>query len=133
MKGHPIYKGSIRGPFNIAQKDDLLVARLRELGAIIFGTTVMVEGGVSPLGYNAMWKGPFNPYSTSRFSGGSSSGSAVSVATGLVPAAIGFDGGGSIRVPCAMSGLHGLGGTFGRIPFDADSVHSTMIKVCNYM
>lgn len=131
VKGHKIYHGKSKHAsyqtFNVSEVDDEIVKRLRELGAIIFGVTIMVEGGVSPLGYNIHWKGPFNPYDTNRYSGGSSSGSTVSVSTGLIPVAIGFDGGGSIRVPASMSGIHGLATTFGRIPFDKQH-SSTMIK-----
>lgn len=107
--------------------DDPIVARFREHGAIVFGVTIMTEGGTTPLGYNTFFKGPFNPYSARHYSGGSSSGSAVAVALGIVPIAIGFDGGGSIRIPAAFSGVYGLACTFGRIPFKA-SLGSTMIK-----
>lgn len=107
--------------------DDSMVARFRELGAIIFGTTIMTEGGMSPLGYNSHYKGPVNAYSSAHFSGGSSSGSAVAVASGLVPVAIGFDSGGSIRIPAAWSGLHGLAPTFGRVPLDKE-LYMSMIK-----
>lgn len=107
--------------------DDDLVYRFRHLGAIIFGATIMTEGGMSPLGYNAHYKGPYNAYSVSHFSGGSSSGSAVAVSSGLVPVAIGFDSGGSIRVPSAWSGLHGLAPTFGRVPLQSE-IYMTMIK-----
>lgn len=103
VKGHIIYDGKDPEPANEylkpSAKDDLVVSRMRELGAIILGVTVMVEGGVSPLGWNAHWQGPVSPYSTNRYSGGSSSGSAVAVATGLVPVALGYDGGGSVRIP----------------------------------
>lgn len=118
--GHTIYDGTDPSdPLNgqPSDEDDVIVARFRSLGAIIFGVTVMVEGGVSPLGYNTHFKGPVSPYSWNRYSGGSSSGSAVVVATGIVPVAVGFDGGGSIRVPACFSGVHGLAVTFGRIPY----------------
>lgn len=79
------------------------------------------------MGYNKHFKGPHSAYHAAYYSGGSSSGSAVAVASGLVPVAIGFDGGGSIRIPAALSGIHGLATTFGRIPYDANLM-STMIK-----
>jgi Asp-tRNA(Asn)/Glu-tRNA(Gln) amidotransferase A subunit family amidase len=99
--------------------DDPTVKRFRELGAIILGATVMTEGGVTPLGYNKWFDGPFNPYDTNYYSGGSSSGSAVVVAAGLAPVALGYDGGGSIRVPAAMSGTFGLAATAGRVETNA--------------
>jgi hypothetical protein len=85
--------------------DDVLVARLRALGAVIVGITTMTEGGVTPLGFSVHSQGPFNPHNVSHYSGGSSSGSAVAVALGLCPLAVGFDGGGSIRIPASMSGV----------------------------
>lgn len=103
----------------VATQDDLMVRRFREAGAIILGTTVMTEYGRCPLGYNSHYQGPFNPYDSSRYSGGSSSGSVCSVMTGLVPIALSFDGGGSIRLPAAFSGAMGLAPTFSRIPFDS--------------
>eukprot|EP00545_Synedropsis_sp_CCMP1620_P011552 CAMPEP_0119016970 /NCGR_PEP_ID=MMETSP1176-20130426/14927_1 /TAXON_ID=265551 /ORGANISM="Synedropsis recta cf, Strain CCMP1620" /LENGTH=654 /DNA_ID=CAMNT_0006970549 /DNA_START=38 /DNA_END=2002 /DNA_ORIENTATION=- len=102
----------------VSTQDDTMVSRFREAGAIILGTTVMTEYGRCPLGYNSHYKGPFNPYDSNCYSGGSSSGSVCSVMTGLVPIAISFDGGGSIRLPAAFSGAFGLATTFGRIPFD---------------
>jgi hypothetical protein len=110
VMNHIVYDG--RNPnfeFNhiVCLDDDVIVQRLRKLGAIIFGVTIMVEGGVTPLGYNAHFQGPHSAFSSRHYSGGSSSGCAVAVATGLVPLAVGFDGGGSIRLPATMSGIHG--------------------------
>jgi len=107
--------------------DDILITRLKNVGAIIFGVTIMTEGGVSPLGFNAHFQGPVNAYDENHYSGGSSSGSAVAVASGIVPVAFGWDGGGSVRLPASCSGLHGLATTYGRIPFDSH-IDSTMIK-----
>jgi Asp-tRNA(Asn)/Glu-tRNA(Gln) amidotransferase A subunit family amidase len=127
LTNHPVCNGQHPTQCKLIFSDDPVVRRLREAGAIIFGITHMTEGGVTPLGFNAHYQGPFSPYSRNHYSGGSSSGSAVAVATGIVPVAIGFDGGGSIRIPASMSGIHGFGTTFGRIPFNNRTV-STMIK-----
>src|SRR5699024_9503343 len=58
---------------------------------------------------------PKNPWDTSRWSGASSSGSGVATAAGLVPAALGSDTGGSIRIPCSATGVSGLKPTWGRV------------------
>lgn len=103
----------------LQSEDDIIVSRLRGAGAVLIGKTSMVEFGVSPMGYNVHLPGPYNPYNSSHYSGGSSAGSAVAVAAGLVPVAIGFDGGGSIRIPAGFSGTFGLSPTYSRIAFDA--------------
>lgn len=131
ITGHKYYNG--RDPKHadevvVCDHDDELVVNFRRYGAVILGLTLQVEGGVTPLGYNSHWKGPLSAYSRNRYSGGSSSGSATAVATGLVPIAIGFDGGGSVRIPAAMSGLHGLATTFGRCAFGLEHLMSTLIK-----
>ena len=110
VSGHIIYYGrnpeiSHMNEWTYAENDEIMVIRLKALGAIVLGMTIEVEGGVNPLGYNSHFKGPVNVYSWNHYSGGSSSGSAVAVASGIVPMAIGFDGGGSIRVPASMSGM----------------------------
>jgi Asp-tRNA(Asn)/Glu-tRNA(Gln) amidotransferase A subunit family amidase len=75
----------------------------------------MHELGAGPTGRNPVWGTPPNPYHVAHYPGGSSSGSAVAVAAGLAPLAVGCDGGGSIRLPASFSGLVGLKATFGRI------------------
>ena len=99
-----------------AQSDCVAVARLRAAGAIVIGQTPMTEFGLSPLGGNAQRDMPRNPHDPGRLPGGSSSGSAVSVATGTTPLALGCDGGGSIRIPAALCGVFGLKPTYGRVP-----------------
>jgi Asp-tRNA(Asn)/Glu-tRNA(Gln) amidotransferase A subunit family amidase len=101
-----------------ASRDATAVARLRAAGAIVIGQSPMTEFGLSPLGANPNRRMPYNAHAPFRLAGGSSTGSAVAVATGVVPVALGFDGGGSIRVPAAFNGVYGLKPTFGRIPTD---------------
>lgn len=127
VNGHTICDGKHRSLCVKVFRDDPIVARFREAGAIIFGVTIMPEGGVTPLGYSAHFQGPHSPYSSQHYSGGSSSGSAVAVATGIVPVAVGFDGGGSIRIPACLSGIHGFGTGFGRVAFN-NRTSTTMIK-----
>ncbi|KAK8587687.1 hypothetical protein V6N12_022170 [Hibiscus sabdariffa] len=96
--------------------DACCVARLRSCGAILVGKTNMHELGVTPSGTNPHYGAPRNPYDPSKISGGSSSGSAAIVSAGLCPAALGVDGGGSVRMPASLSGVIGFKPTFGCIP-----------------
>jgi aspartyl-tRNA(Asn)/glutamyl-tRNA(Gln) amidotransferase subunit A len=99
-----------------ALADAVAVARLRAAGAIVIGQTPMTEFGLSPLGGNAQRHMPRNPHDPGRLPGGSSSGSAVAVATGTTPLSLGCDGGGSIRIPAALCGVFGFKPTYGRVP-----------------
>jgi len=101
-----------------AKKSDIILRRLKAAGAIIIGKTTMTEYGMSPIGFNPKIAGPFNAYNRGYNSGGSSAGSAIAVALGIVPVAIGLDGGGSIRIPASKNGVVGLFPTFGRVPSD---------------
>ncbi|GAA5804308.1 amidase signature domain-containing protein [Helicostylum pulchrum] len=98
-----------------AKEDATLVLKLRKSGAIIIGSTVMNELGWDTFTVNPNTGMPKNPYGTVRTCGGSSGGSGGVVAGGLVPVAIGADGGGSIRIPSAFSGLYGLKTTYARV------------------
>lgn len=95
--------------------DSTLVARLREAGAVIVGKTTMPEFGAWPYTEGAARGITRNPWDTTRTPGGSSGGTAAAVASGMVPVAIGGDGGGSIRIPSAMCGLFGLKPQRGRV------------------
>ena len=133
VRGHPFSEGTVWPPGDrhnkAAEEDDNIVRLFREAGAIILGTTVMTEFGVTPLGYSVHFHGPLNAYNSSHYCGGSSSGSAVAVALGLVPVAVGMDGGGSIRIPAAMEGAFGLAPTYGRVPDSSpDTLFGTMVK-----
>jgi len=98
-----------------ATTDATIVARLRAAGALLIGKTNMHEIGINPDGFNEHYGIVRNPYSLNCHAGGSSNGSAAAVAAGICPVAIGADGGGSIRIPAALTGLHGLKATFGRV------------------
>lgn len=98
-----------------ATEDATVVARLRAAGALLIGKTNMHEIGINPDGFNEHYGIIRNPYSLDCHAGGSSNGSAAAVAVGLCPVAIGADGGGSIRIPAALTGLVGLKATFGRV------------------
>jgi len=97
--------------------ESCLVAKLRSLGCIFVGISNMHEIGIGTTGINPNkgWGPCRNPYDPKFATGGSSSGSAASVAMGICNFAIGTDGGGSIRIPAANCGVVGLKPTFGRI------------------
>ena len=109
--------------FHIPTKiEDPIVTAFRKAGAIIIGITVMHEIGISALGWNKHVHGPFNAYDSRYMSGGSTGGCAVVVATGIVPVCLGYDGGGSLRIPAAWNGVFGFAPTFGRVPSTTLSV-----------
>lgn len=116
VRGLPTRFGTRWMPETPAERDAVVVERLRRAGVIVVGQTPMTEYGLSPIGANAHRTMPRNPHNPLRHAGGSSTGSAVAVATGVVPAALGVDGGGSIRIPAAACGVFGLKPTYGRLP-----------------
>lgn len=98
-----------------AKTDATAVARLRAAGALVVGKANMHEIGINVTGLNPHHGTPRNPFNDLHHTGGSSSGPAAAVASGLVPVAIGADGGGSIRIPAAFCGVVGIKPTFGRV------------------
>lgn len=86
------------------------VMQLQKAGMVIIGKTQMVEFAFGGWGTNHEWGAPKNPWDLNlhRIPGGSSSGSGVAVAAGLVPAALGTDTGGSVRIPAAFNGIVGF-------------------------
>lgn len=98
-----------------ASADGEVVRRLRAAGAVVVAKTHMPEFGAFPYTESAAYGLTLNPWDRDRTPGGSSGGSAVAVATGQVPVAIGGDGGGSIRIPAACTGLFGLKPQRGRV------------------
>ncbi len=104
-----------RGNSTPAHEDSEVIRRLRAAGAIIVGKTTMPEFGQFPFTECVATGVTRNPFNPDRSIGGSSGGSAAAVASGMVPIALGADGGGSIRIPAALTGLIGLKPTCGRI------------------
>ncbi len=102
--------------------------RLRAAGATVIGYANLHEWAVGTTS-NITATGPIrNPWDLNRMAGGSSGGSAVAVAAGFVPAAIGTDAGGSIRIPAAACGVVGLKPTFGAIPLDGEVAGTSSIN-----
>lgn len=104
-----------RGNSTPAAADCALVRRLRAAGAVVVGRTRMPEFGQWPFTESVAGGITRNPWDPARTPGGSSGGTAVAVAAGMVPVGIGGDGGGSIRIPAACTGLFGLKPERGRV------------------
>ena len=115
-KGMPTTHGSVVYKDNIVDHDSIDVGRLRAAGAIIMGKSTASEFGLVAYTATKLHGVTRNPWNLERTPAGSSGGSAAAVSGGLVPAATASDGGGSIRIPAAYTGLVGMKGTFGRIP-----------------
>lgn len=104
----PLTMGSRLMIENVPDHDSELVARLKRAGLIIIGKTNTCEFGFLPTTEPALFGPTLNPWDGTRSPGGSSGGSGVAVATGMVAAAHGNDAGGSIRVPASCCGVFGL-------------------------
>src|SRR5947208_17152328 len=101
---------------HVAREDSAVVRKLAAAGMVLCGKTYTVQFAYGAVGINHDYGTPHNPWHAMPHApGGSSSGSAVAVAAGLVPMALGSDTGGSVRVPAALCGIVGLKTTVGRI------------------
>jgi amidase len=99
-----------------AKADSEVVRRLRSAGAVLLGKTHVPEMMIVPFTESPTFGITRNPWDLQRTPGGSSGGSAAAVAAGLCSAALGSDGGGSIRIPAGCCGLFGLKPQRGRVP-----------------
>jgi aspartyl-tRNA(Asn)/glutamyl-tRNA(Gln) amidotransferase subunit A len=115
--GWPTLRGSraidASGPW---ADDAPVVAALRRHGAVLPGKTATPEFGWKAVTDSPLHGVTRNPWDVTKTPGGSSGGSATALVTGMVPLALGTDGGGSIRIPCSFCGLPGLKPSFGRVP-----------------
>lgn len=116
VAGAPTTRGSAALEPRIAGQDDPLPAVLRRAGAISLGKTQVPEFGLNSYSENRVGPPARNPFDPRLSPGGSSGGSAAAVAAGMLPFAPGTDGGGSIRIPAAATGLVGLKPNRGRVP-----------------
>ena len=109
--------------------DGTIVSRLKESGSVILGKTNTTEFAFDPTNEDSRFGAAKNPWNTSKISGGSSGGSAISAAVGMAYGAMGTDTGGSIRIPAAMCGVVGfkpsigLLSTFGIVPLSFTMDH----------
>ena len=99
-----------------AAEDATEVARLRAAGCVVVGKTNTPENGWTADTFNPVFGATVSPWDTTRSPGGSSGGTSAAIAGGMVPLGTGSDGGGSIRIPSAVTGMSGLKPSQGRVP-----------------
>ena len=108
--GSPLFAGQV------AETDDLMVARLKAAGAIIIGKTNTPEFGLGSHTFNPVHGATRNPYDLGKSSGGSSGGAAAALATGMLSVADGSDMMGSLRNPAGWNNVYGMRPTWGTVP-----------------
>jgi aspartyl-tRNA(Asn)/glutamyl-tRNA(Gln) amidotransferase subunit A len=114
---------------NVAAVDAPSVERVRRSHGVVIGKTTTSEFGCKGVGSSPLTGVTRNPWDLSKTPGGSSAGAAASIAAGVTTVGLGTDGGGSIRLPCALSGLFGIKGHFGRVPVFPTSATPTLAHV----
>jgi amidase len=120
---------------HVPDKDDLVVERIRNAGAVTIGKTNVPEWAAGSHTYNPIFGTTRNPYDLTRSAGGSSGGAAAALASGMVPLADGSDMGGSLRNPASFCNVVGLRPSLGRVPtwpadnaWEATSVSGPMAR-----
>lgn len=126
-KGLKTTYGSLCFADHIPEKDSDIIRRLRDAGAIILGKTNTPEFGAGANTFNKVFGATRNPYDHALTCGGSSGGSAVAVAMGMAPLAIGSDFGGSLRIPASFCGVVGMRPTPGRVPCSALAIANSLL------
>ncbi|KAF5731892.1 Amidase [Tripterygium wilfordii] len=124
-KGATIWMHEVRS----VKKDAVCVSRLRSCGVILIGKANMHELGMGTTGNNSNYGTTRNPHAHERYTGGSSSGPAAIVASGLCSAALGTDGGGSVRIPSSLCGVVGLKTTHGRTSMEGSLCGSGTVEI----
>ncbi len=118
VKGQPYTASSMAIDPDPAPANEIVVDLLEDAGFVFFGRSNSPEFGPLTVSENQRWGKTRNPWNPAFTSGGSSGGASAAVAGGLAPVGHASDGGGSIRVPSAATGLVGLKPSRGRVPSD---------------
>ena len=100
---------------NVARGDAAVAARLKAAGGIMMGKLATHEFAIGGPSFDLPWPPAVNPWGSEHFPGGSSSGSGVALAAGMLPAALGTDTGGSVRNPASLCGITGMKPTYGLV------------------
>ena len=116
VRGMPFERGTYLFRGDVAPADNVVVARLRDAGAIILGKTTTPEFGWKGVSHSPVTGVTHNPWKLGLNAGASSSGAGVGAAAGYGPLHQGSDGAGSIRMPAHFCGVYGLKPTYGRVP-----------------
>jgi len=114
---------------HVPAADDLLVRMIREAGGIVVGKTNTPEFGAGANTWNRVFGATGNPFDPMRSAAGSSGGSAVALATGMMPLASGSDLGGSLRNPAAYSGIFGFRPSQGAVPVEDRALAWSILSV----
>jgi len=127
--------GSVLRSDHRPERDELVVQRVREAGAVIVAKSNVPEFAAGSHTFNRIFGTTLNPYDTTRSAGGSSGGSSAALASGMVPLADGSDMGGSLRNPASFCNVVGMRPSFGRVPqlpnpniFETTSVQGPMAR-----
>jgi amidase len=128
VAGWPIAYGSNGAGEGLSEESELVVEALLRAGFVLCGRTNTPEFGPLTVAENSRYGNTVNPWDTGRASGGSSGGASAAVAGGMFPIAHANDGGGSIRIPAAYTGLVGLKSSRGRIPRRAQTWMGAVVE-----
>ena len=126
--GWPLTYGSHGAGEELSEESELVVEALQRAGFVLCGRTNTPEFGPLTVAENSRYGNTVNPWDTGRASGGSSGGASAAVAGGMFPIAHANDGGGSIRIPAAYTGLVGLKSSRGRIPRRAQTWMGAVVE-----
>jgi amidase len=128
VAGWPLTYGSNGAGEGLSEESELVVEALQRAGFVLCGRTNTPEFGPLTVAENSRYGNTVNPWDTGRASGGSSGGASAAVAGGMFPIAHANDGGGSIRIPAAYTGLVGLKSSRGRIPRRAQTWMGAVVE-----